>query len=110
MKVLLDENLPHQLRRTIVGHEVMTVAYMGWSGIKNGQLLGLAEAGRFEVFITADRSIPDQQNFQGRTIAMVYLTAQNWEVMLPHIQDIVLAVDRAVSGSFEVVDCGKFAR
>jgi hypothetical protein len=29
MKLLLDENLPHQLRNEIAGHEVFTVAYMG---------------------------------------------------------------------------------
>ncbi len=32
MKLLLDENLPHQLRHEVPGHEVFTVAYMGWSG------------------------------------------------------------------------------
>jgi hypothetical protein len=39
MKILLDENLPHKLRHEIIGHEVFTVAYMGWSGIENGKLL-----------------------------------------------------------------------
>jgi hypothetical protein len=34
MKLLLDENLPHQLRHEIGGHECFTVTYMGWSGVK----------------------------------------------------------------------------
>lgn len=39
MKLLLDENLPHQLRHEIAGHECSTVAFMGWSGVENGELL-----------------------------------------------------------------------
>ena len=39
MKLLLDENLPHELRHELHGHEVATVAYMGWRGIRNGELL-----------------------------------------------------------------------
>jgi hypothetical protein len=30
----------------------MTVAYMGWSGVKNGELLTLAEANGFNVVLT----------------------------------------------------------
>jgi len=44
MKFLLDENLPHDLRHFIPGHEVFTVAFMGWAGVKNGDLLQLAAA------------------------------------------------------------------
>jgi hypothetical protein len=29
MKLLLDENLPHQLRTEVRGHDCFTVAYMG---------------------------------------------------------------------------------
>ena len=43
MKVLLDENLPHKLRAYLAKHEVATVAYMGWAGLKNGELLNSAE-------------------------------------------------------------------
>jgi len=44
MKLLLDENLPHQLRNEIPGHDCVTVAYMGWGGLENGELL--TRAGR----------------------------------------------------------------
>ena len=39
MKIVLDENLPHDLRYFLPRHEIFTVAYMGWSGIENGELL-----------------------------------------------------------------------
>ena len=44
MKVLLDEDLPHRLRLLIPDHEVVSVGYAGWKGLKNGELLRTAEA------------------------------------------------------------------
>ena len=55
-RVLLDESVPRRLGFALEGHFVRTVQFMGWSGVKNGQLLRLA-AGQFEVFITADRNL-----------------------------------------------------
>ena len=56
MKLLLDECIDRKLAREFVGCEVKTVPQMGWAGIKNGQLLTLAEA-EFDVFITVDRNL-----------------------------------------------------
>lgn len=42
MRILLDEDVPRPLRRELAGHEVFTVGQMGWAGIRNGALLGLA--------------------------------------------------------------------
>ena len=36
MKLLLDENLPHQIRLELPGHDVFTAAYMNWGGVENG--------------------------------------------------------------------------
>jgi hypothetical protein len=60
MKVLLDENLPHALRRELPGHEVFTVQYLGWSGVKNGALLLQAAASGFDVMVTMDSGVPYQ--------------------------------------------------
>lgn len=38
MRVLLDENLDHRLRRSLAAHEVFTASYKGWDGLKNGRL------------------------------------------------------------------------
>ncbi len=46
MKVLLNENLPNDLRHFLAGHEAFAVAYLGWKGTKSGELLeraGLSE-------------------------------------------------------------------
>ena len=49
MRLLLDESVPVRLRRYLPSHSVRTVVEMGWSGIKNGDLLRLAAAS-FDVF------------------------------------------------------------
>lgn len=41
MKLLLDENLPKRLKTDFNGHEIFTVADLGWMGISNGKLLSL---------------------------------------------------------------------
>jgi hypothetical protein len=108
MKVFLDENLPHRLRPALLGHDVFTAQYMGWAGIQNGKLLGLVEADGFEVFVTADRKMKDQQNFTGRRISMVYLTEQEWPMLSPKVPEILAAIEKAVPGSFQVVECWEF--
>jgi hypothetical protein len=47
VKLLLDECIDQRLRTRIPGHDVFTVGYMGWSGIKNGELLRNARFSRF---------------------------------------------------------------
>ena len=61
MRILLDECLPKQMRLLLSGHEVKTVAQAGWAGVKNGELLKLAE-GKFDVFLTIDQNLLHQQN------------------------------------------------
>ena len=74
MKLLLDECIDRRLAREFAGYEVKTVPQMGWSGIKNGQLLGLAEV-EFDVFITVDRNLSFQQNLPQFNIAVIVLQA-----------------------------------
>ena len=56
MKALLDEDIPHKLRGHLSAHETVTVAYLGWSGLKNGELLKAAEGAAFDVLVTSDNS------------------------------------------------------
>ncbi len=50
MRILLDVSLPGELTAELPGHEVRTVQEMGWSSMKNGELLACAAAGQFDVF------------------------------------------------------------
>ncbi|MEQ1859150.1 MAG: DUF5615 family PIN-like protein [Chthoniobacteraceae bacterium] len=60
MRVLIDECLDWRLVRALPGHECMSVPRMGWSGIRNGQLIALMRQERFDVFITGDRNLQFQ--------------------------------------------------
>lgn len=47
---------------------------MGWTGIRNSELLQLA-AGEFDAFLTADQNLEHQQNLGTLPIAVVVLVA-----------------------------------
>ena len=63
MKVPLDECQPRKLKNEFAIHDVVTVPEMGWAGMKNGDLLRLAES-TFDVFVTADQTISAESEFQ----------------------------------------------
>ena len=75
MKLLLDENLPKQLRQDFPEHEVFTVRDKGWNGIKNGELLKLMVADGFDALLTFDKNLQYQQNFARYTLTVFVLTA-----------------------------------
>lgn len=65
MKILLNENLPRKLKSDFgPEHEVSTVRDMGWTGKKNGELLGLITFNGFDFFVTVDKNLQYQQNLQ----------------------------------------------
>jgi putative NIF3 family GTP cyclohydrolase 1 type 2 len=62
VKVLLDENLDHALGSLLAPHEVVTVAFMGWAGLKNGELLQAAEEQGIQVLLTGDTTLHRRGN------------------------------------------------
>jgi hypothetical protein len=110
LRVLLDANVPHDMRAFLTDHDTVTAAYMGWAGLKNGELLSAAEAGNFDVLLTGDKTLHHEQNMEGRRIALVLLSAVSWAVIEPHVAKILAAVADATPGSFTRVECGVFSR
>ena len=104
MKLLLDECIDRKLAREFVGNEVKTVPQMGWAGVKNGELLALAET-EFDVFITVDRSLSFQQNLQQFNIAVVVLQAPSNRLadLKPLASQVLAIVATAVKGQATVV-------
>src|SRR5688572_15479833 len=76
MRILLDESLPAELQAELPGHQVRTVRDMGWSGLKNGELLARS-ANQFDVFLTADQNLRYQQNLLTLPVAVVVLAARS---------------------------------
>jgi len=73
MRLLIDECVDERLRLLFPEHDCQTARYAKLAGLKNGRLLDAAEAAGFEVLITVDQHIPDQQNLRKRTIAVMIL-------------------------------------
>lgn len=75
MRLLLDECIDERLRHSFAGLDCQTARYAKLAGLKNGELLSAAEAAGFEVMITVDQNIPNQQNLTNRRIALLILCA-----------------------------------
>ncbi len=107
MRLFLDECLPHDLARTLSSHHsVKTAADMGWSGIQNGRLLkALRESGEFDVFVTADKSLPHQQNLRDLTFAIVLLRLRSTRVadVLARVPALLQKLPLARPGEITVV-------
>jgi hypothetical protein len=93
VRVLLDEQVPVGLAPLLPGHEVQTVAGMGWTGTKNGALLGQV-AGSFDAFLTMDRNLEFQQNLAAHPFGFLLVRAPSNRLrdVAPLIPDILTAL------------------
>ncbi len=92
MRLLIDECVDERLRLLFPGHDCQTARFANLSGLKNGRLLEAAEAAGFDILITVDQNIPDQQNLAGRSISLLILCAPT-----NRLRDLALLVPAAVS-------------
>ena len=83
---------------------------MGWSELANGELLRTAEENGMELFVTGDGTLHYEQNLTGRRLSIVALSTDNWPILKNHIPKILAAIDSALPGSFQAVECGRFNR
>ena len=105
MRVLLDENLPHDLIAALSGHDVSTVQGLGWAGVENGELLRRAET-KTDAFITMDRKLKDQQDLSRLSFGVVLVIGRSNRVqdLLPLVSGILAALGRIQPGKLEQVD------
>jgi hypothetical protein len=108
MLVLFDQGTPVPIRPFLKEHTVQTAAERGWDTrwdtLENGELLKAAEAAGFDVLVTPDKNIRDQQNLTLRTIALVVLGNPQWPVLRLHDERVVAAVNAARPGSYTEVE------
>lgn len=67
---------------------------MGWSGMKNGELLAAAEQ-QFTTFITADQQLRYQQNLTGRQLSIIVLPTNQVPLvttLLPAIREAIATI------------------
>jgi hypothetical protein len=92
MKLLIDECVDERLRLLFPGHECQTARFANLAGLKNGRLLEAVKVAGFDVLITVDQNIPDQQHLSQRNIAMVILCGRT-----NRLRDLELLVPAAIS-------------
>jgi hypothetical protein len=93
VRVLFDQGTPVPLRSALTAHHVETAYERGWSTLENGELLRIAEAKGFDVFVTTDRNLRHQQNLSDRNIGIVVLSTPSW----PRIEGVPQLVEVAIS-------------
>jgi hypothetical protein len=100
VKIFLDECVDWRLGRDLVGHEVKTARQMGWTTIKNGELLTLASE-YFDIFVTVDRNLTFQQNLVSFSIAVIVLHAKTNRLadLKPLVPRLLAAIDSASPGT-----------
>lgn len=92
MKIIIDECVPSIVKRGLLERGIVSVQDMGWSGIKNGQLLQLVAA-EFDVFITSDKNLRHQQNLSILDIAIILLPSNQ----VPIVKALLSQIDEALS-------------
>ncbi len=106
MKVLLDETLDHRLRSYLSSFNVFTVTHMGWSGLKNGELLQKLILSGFTHFLTADRQLPYQQNEEkiiNANISVIILNGANiLDEHIRHLREIKSLLKKYQPGFVEI--------
>jgi hypothetical protein len=78
---------------------VRTVTESGWSGLKNGELLSLAEV-EFDVFLTVDQNLIFQQNLQRFNIGIILMVARNnrFKTLLPLMPEVNAMIEEVKPG------------
>jgi hypothetical protein len=89
MKIIIDECVPHIVKKRLPERQIKTVQEMDWAGIKNGELLKLVEAG-FEVFITSEKNLRYQQNLRNRKFAIILLPSNQ----IPVVENLIPQIDK----------------
>jgi predicted nuclease of predicted toxin-antitoxin system len=109
VRILLDENLlSRKLKQPLIdaGHIVRNVDDMGWRGTKDTALLVLANTTQFDVFITADKNLPYQQNFQDLTLCVVVLNSMSTrpDRLIPLIIKLIPLLSSLEAGTVTLID------
>jgi predicted nuclease of predicted toxin-antitoxin system len=103
MKVLLDHDLPKQLRLLLRGHLALTARQMLWDELSNGRLIAVAQAQGFDILLTADKRMFQQQQHVERKISIILLSTPLMVHLQPQVGLISDAIERGTPGSFESI-------
>jgi hypothetical protein len=101
MKVFVDECVTSRLLPHLAGRDLTHISSTPWRGKQNGELLLLVERS-YDVFLTTDSHLPEQQNLTRFHLAFVCLRGRSNKVedLLPLVPDLLAALDQIESGGY----------
>ena len=88
------------LRERLAKHNISTIFELGWSSLKNGDLLNRAESDGFDALITTDQNIRYQQALSGRRLAIVVLLTTSWPRIALLSTEIAERIDSLRHGDY----------
>ena len=71
----------------------------GWSLLTNGRLLAAVENEGYEIFVTTDKNLTNQQNLRTIPFAIIVLSTTSCPRIQTASDKVKLAIDTAISGS-----------
>ena len=105
MKILLDENIPIQLKRDLPEqNKWFTVRELGWQGTKNGQLLVRMVENNFQCLVTMDKNLYKQQNISELNLIIITIKAKDNKIdtLKMAIPEVIRLLTLKEKGIFEV--------
>jgi predicted nuclease of predicted toxin-antitoxin system len=105
MKILLDECLPLDFRHCFPDHDAHSAEWAGLKGKKNGELLRDAELGGYEILLTADKGISQQQNLAGRKLSIIAIRSRTNQLgdLLPLVDAILDSLETMTTGQIVTI-------
>lgn len=104
MRVVIDEGVPRQLVRAL-RESGLDADYFdqNWRGEGDKALIALAEKAGYDVLLTNDKNIADQQSLRDRSIAVVALPLNRRTAIMARVGDIADTLARTGSGQHVVI-------
>ena len=105
MRLLLDECVPKGFGALLAPLACDHLTAIGWSGVKNGELLRRIERSGHQALVTTDRNLSFQQSIASTSVFVVVLVARTNRLvdLQPLVEPLKLALPMGQPGQVVVV-------
>lgn len=101
-KILLDENLPKQLKNHFSNDfEVISVPDLGWQSKENGELLAAMDESGIEYLLTVDKNLRFQQNLSNYKVRIILLLtySNRLKILIDEVAEIETKIKQSDSSN-----------
>ena len=105
MRVVVDEGVPRQMVAALQKAGIDASRFNpAWKGVSNGKLIAAVEEDGFDVLLTNDKNMVNQQSLEGRSVAVVALPTNRRTTIMSRLADIIDTLERTTPGQHVVID------